>query len=198
MSDHPYTRALVDGFWNVTGKTLSPLVVAALPSKKFVSKFADVDVVVSFVDTLTAPEIVLLDAAVADDKSAFNALPEAKAAKIAAIQENTSALIAQGAQSGGLVYMATVESRFDVFAIYTIGVIGATPGFFPKKVTTVDGLVETEFANAAAYALFFGDMMDTYTHWKETGQVLRQSVNDAMTVAAVDAVVDSRTWPWVP
>lgn len=195
MSDHDYTRTRVDGYWDLLPANLTPAVQAALPGKAFTGQYDATAVKLLFVDQLSPAEITTLDATVAATKAAFSALPDAKAAKIALLRGNTDAFIAKGAVYNSQTYMSTDEGRFDVLGIFTVGVLAASPGFFPKKVSTTDGETETEFADATAFVPFFNQMMLTYSYWKESGQVLRQQVIDATTVAEVDAVVDNRTWP---
>lgn len=198
--DYNYVRAQVDGLWNLTPTNLNPAVMAALPGKQFISRFTAAVVVLAFVEDLTAGEIATLDTAVADAIAAFDALPLLKATKVQQIRDDTTAFLARGLESGGLIYASTERGQFEVLSIYTLGVLTdpAPAGFWPKKITTTDGKVETPFANAGVFLPFFNDMATGYAYWKESGQALRTEVNEATTKAEIDAVVDERTWPWTP
>lgn len=198
MSDHAYSRSLVSGFWNLAPANLNPAVKLTLPGKAFAGRFNGTAVLLAFTDALTAPEIALLDTTVANTAAAFDPLPLAKTAKVHLVRQHTEELIALGALFGGVTYMNTAEGRFDVLGIFTLGSIAATPGFFPKTVSSINGTVQTGFLDAAAFQPFFTAMLETYTHWKESGQALGATIDAAATVAAVDAVVDNRTWPFIP
>lgn len=195
---YEYTREKVDGAWNLTTESLKPAVEAAFPNNPSKVRCFDIDFEVLLEDEVDRST---LDTVVADAKEAFVSLPAVRAAKIAAIRAHTDGLIAQGAQFDGLTYMSTDQGRFDVLGIYAVGiqwnaeVPTATPGFWPKTVSTTDGEVETEFAGPTEFLPFFQAMLGTYDHWKSTSQVLRARVNAATTVAEVEAVNDDRTWP---
>ncbi len=189
---YPYTRVRVDGEWELTPENLGPAVIAAFPANPLRLQFADTAVDIVLENAVDEPTLA---GVVAATKAAFDPVPVVRARKIQEIRDNTAALIAQGAVYSALTYTITDPERTDILSMYTVGVVAAVGGFFPMKVTTTDGLVETSFADAAAFQLFFTQMMDTYVYWKETGQVLRQTAIDATTVAQIDAIDDTRTWP---
>jgi hypothetical protein len=205
---YDYARSETDGYWDLEAKPLLLAILTAFPAvdDATIVVLAGVDnndapdptnVVVRFADD-PVPDKPTLDAVVAAEIAAFDPLPPTKAAKIQLIRDNTDALISQGALYNAITYMSTSSGRFEVLSTYAIGVAGADATVFPVTFSSTDGETETEFANAGAFAPFFAMMRGTYRHWKDTSQVLRQEVLDAVSVAEVDAVVDNRTWPWVP
>lgn len=66
MSDHNYTRSLIDGLWTIDVPSFSKEIETALSGKAFTVRANHDDVIVSFADTLTAPEISTLDDIVSD------------------------------------------------------------------------------------------------------------------------------------
>ena len=200
--DHEYTRELADGYWDLTTANLVPAVQAAFPGKLASATFYLEVAVLRFSE---AVDQATLDALVVATKAAFSALPLAKAAAVQAIRDNTDGLIAQGAVYNDVVYMSTEEGRFDVLAQFATGVSVqadgswvSVAGAWPQDISSTDGTTEENFPDADAYQPFFLMMVGTYKHWKNSGQGLRMQINDATTIAEVKAVVDDRTWPWVP
>lgn len=195
MSENIYTRAQVDGVWDLNAKELNAQATAALTGVELVVRATGTQVTVVATPDLTAPQVTTLDGVVSSLQAAFDPLPTLKAAKVQAIRESTAAFIGQGAEWNGRVYMSTAQGRFDVLSIFAVGVTAATAGFFPASVSTTDGTYREEFADAAAFAPFFVVMWGTYKYWKDSGGALRDQVNAATTAAEVAAVTDSRTWP---
>jgi len=72
------------------------------------------------------------------------------------------------------------------------------PQFFPCRISSSDGDVQVDFADATEFGVFFGAMRRMYAYWNMTGQVLRSAVESAVSVAEVQAVVDTRVWPLMP
>jgi len=199
MAFPDYTRTKTSEGWDIDIAALAAAIKAVI-AKPFGIAADGVNIVVDDFGGWDAAEKTQCDTIVANQAAAFDPLEKLKLELVNQIRINTDAFLARGLMSGGLAYASTPEGRFDVMAIYTVGVVGTPPaGFWPKKVSTVDGSVQTEFADAAAFGPFFTDLSAGYTYWKESGQVIRNKIMAAPDEASARAAaVDTRTWPWTP
>jgi len=156
-----------------------------------------------FVDTLTGPEIALLDGEVTTLQSGFDPLPLLKADRIKKVITKTAELLAQGAVfdaddgNGDQTYAIMGEARFQictVYGLYAINHAGANT-FFPTTIPNIDGTLDIAYVDALAIEPLVDQVMATHLFFGDAGKALCVSINAAVSVAAVNAIADSRTWP---
>lgn len=135
---------------------------------------------------LTAPEKTDLDTALTDHKATCP-LAEAKAKKILAIDNKTAVLVATF-DHGGHTYDLDLDSQIG----WTNIGLNPTVLTYPFEIADAGG-TSRSFADADAIQAGYGSAVSRKESVSSAGRVLRDDVNAAVTVAAVDAIVDDRT-----
>ena len=190
MSTHNYTRSFVNGGWDVDITALSKAVEQALPGERFVLRVNDTAVELAFDADLQAGDASTLDAAVAGYKASFDALPEAKAAKIAAIDERTAELIANGFVYASKPFSLSLPAQSKMIGTHQIKDHPALA--YPLKWNTKDDDDAYELQDAAELDAFYLTGLATIRSYLDSGTALKDLVRAAATVADVNAVEDLR------
>lgn len=197
MSEHIFTRAEVEGFWNLTTRNVPVPARAAVPGVVLGFRATGTAFTVAATPDLDVAQEAALAAAVTGVESAFNPVPEAQAAKVQDIRDHTAELIAQGTvwAGDGQVYGSTQVEREYIHWIFLVIDSLAIEPVFPVRITSSDNRTIAQFDGALAFLPFFTAVAESYLFWGEGEGVLVTAVLAATTVAEVDAVVDNRTWP---
>lgn len=190
MSQHNYTRAIVDGYWGLRVHLLSHEVIAVLPGKSFTISANGTSVVLNFTETLTAGEITTLDTAVSDHQTAFDALSPVKATKIIDIDTRTAELIDLGFTYASKQFSLSIPAQSKMMGTHQVKDNPAL--VYPINWNTIDDLDSYSIVNSADLDGFYLTALGTVRAHLDSGTVVKDSVRAATTIAEVDAVVDTR------
>jgi len=188
MSEHTYTREIVDGAYNLDLGPLSDAVVVALPGKPFKGAASGKTVVLSFADQLTPAEVATLDAVVAAQKISYSGLDNARAAKFSDIDANTEQLILGGFAFKAQQFALTLEARTELVELATVK---ASVGY-PVTMNTIDNTGALALADELGLVAFVDSGIAQVRAWIDSGTQLKGQVRAATTIAEVDAVKDNR------
>ena len=119
-----------------------------------------------------------------------NIIDAVKAAKIGAIDSRTDVLISAGFTYASKVFSLSLASQSKMMGTHQIkDDVNLT---YPLKWNTIDDLDAHELANAAALDGFYLTGVGTMRTHVDGGTTLKDSVRAAATVAAVNAITDTR------
>jgi hypothetical protein len=200
MSQHVYARELVGGLWNFPNpnrfdascEVVSPAkeIAAALPGKQFTLRCSGSVVTLDFATTLSAPEVATLEQAIVDHKTGTNELEVARAKKVAAIDARTDELISLGFTYASKQFSLTLTAQAKMMGTHQVKDNPAL--VYPINWNTIDDADVYAIQNAADLAGFYLTGLGTVRARLDSGTALKDQVRAAATVAAVDAIVDSR------
>lgn len=120
-----------------------------------------------------------------------NYLAECKTEKCAEIKARTKELASQG--------FVFADKTFSLDDDAVDRVVGTQPGrdnvafTYPLRWNTLDDMDVLDIANANTLHAFYLTALDTYRAHVDAATVLKDQIRAATTIAAVDAVVDSRS-----
>jgi len=134
---------------------------------------------------VSAPSQIAVDAVVADFTGGLNC---AKIEKRVAIDKRTKELILLGFTHLGIVFSSSQAAQ-DTIEGYHRSIAALT---FPIWHHAKDDTQSVELSNAADVNAMHDDLIVHIAGHRNSGGVLKNSVNSATTEAAVDAVVDTR------
>lgn len=135
------------------------------------------------VEAMTMAERALIDAP---------KFAEASAAKRAAIDENTRAVIGKGFQHAGKVFSLSREAQIYFSNMYVARDILTVMRAFPLTVNTRDDLDTHDVADAVEATVMYTTAVGTVKAALGSGTDLKQLVRAATTQAELDAIVDAR------
>jgi len=191
MSVHNYSRALDGGHWDTDIKLLAKEIETALPGKSFVARANGLNIVLDFNDALTGPETTTLDGTVSSHQAAGQALERAKSLKITSIDLRTRELIDEGFEfppTSGDLYSLSTKGQLTLLGLDAARADLTYPVEYNKKDDKGKGIIPD---NVTAHNFFLSAVATARAHL-DSGTALKDQVRAASTVAAVDAVVDSR------
>lgn len=177
---------------DIDGPVLNAAILAdaGITTNLISTSFDGIDTVsILFDSQISAGEKTALDAIVA-----AHALTATKKAKFAAIDDRTRELIAEGFTHLGKVFSQSTNAQL---ACGTMGaMIGNSllvePDDFPIVLNTIDDLDTISLPDIAAAKAFFDSMGTSSRLHIASGTSLKDDVRAAGTVAAVQAITDSR------
>ena len=190
MSVHQYTRSLVEGQWDCSPRSLSPHVASSFPGKAFWVRASGANVSIAFSDDLTPGEVTTLDGVVSSCIAAFSPLPVVKQAKIACIDARTDELIAEGFVYQGKQFSLSLPSQAKMMGTHQVR--NDSQLVYPIKWNNIDDTDYYNIQNPADLDGFYFTGLGTVRAHLDSGSDLKDLVNQATTVAEVEAVVDPR------
>ncbi len=113
-----------------------------------------------------------------------------KAEKCAAIDAKTDELIAQGFVYSDKTFSLSANAQKRIMGIHQVRDDASLS--YPVKWNTIDDADALELADSAAVHSFYLTALGTYRGHVDGGTSLKDQVRAASTVAAVDAITDSR------
>ncbi|MHA2067514.1 MAG: DUF4376 domain-containing protein [Candidatus Thorarchaeota archaeon] len=190
MSDDIYTREKFDGFWNIDPRTLPKEVETALPGKAFIMRINDAEVKFSFVDTLITTEITALSNTVTTHKAGFDALKCAKHNRIKEIDKHTDELISAGFIHQGYTFSLSMESQAKLIGTHQIKDDPMLA--YPLRWGDMNDENFIDILDSTELHVFYLTAVGAVRTYLDSGTALKDQVNAATTVAAVNAIVDNR------
>lgn len=187
--DYTYTRANIDGIWNVDTATLAAAIDAALPGIPYTQDLDNVDVVVSFVPPLSAAQEALLDGAVATLIASFDPLPALKSRKMQNIDTRTEEIVSEGFVYSGATYSLSYRAHLNIFTLLQLHNAGALA--LPVQVSNADNTIVTSITSANIDA-FLQAGLAAHRSAEASAIPIKIAVLAATTVAQLAAVVDNR------
>lgn len=131
--------------------------------------------------TFTVGEEAIIDGLVPAAQLAYS-----KTVKLSEVTIKTKALIAAGFTYSGDIYPLVLDSRSNYIGIQVFGA-------FPYKIQNQHKTDVLSVADQAAYDLFVAAGMVRYRYIKDGESDLIVSIRDALDIAAVEAITDTRT-----
>lgn len=193
MSTHNYNRTLTGSTWSIDVKTLAKEVQTAFPAKSFAARAEGTVVTIAFVDDLSAPEIVSLDAVVAGHEGSSHTVDKAKQHKIGEIDTKTSELIGLGFEfppASGIMFSLSANGQKTIMAME---LAKDDPSFgYPIKYNSKKDDAVASIGDAVTAHDFFLIALGTVRAHLDSGTALKDAVRAAATVAEVEAIVDPR------
>lgn len=117
-------------------------------------------------------------------------LSDVKAAKCAAIDARTSELIAQGFTYDSKTFSLSIEAQAKMAGVQQVKDNVAVT--YPIVWNNIDDTDTVSLADAAALEAFYLAGVGAYRTHADSGTALKDQVRAASTVAAVEAITDSR------
>ncbi len=130
--------------------------------------------------TFTTPQEVVIDGFVTEAKIDY-----ARGSKLADVVRQTNLLINLGFSHTSKQFPLVLDSRSNYIGIQVFG-------GYPYKIQNINQTDVLAIADQTAYTLFTTDGMSRYTYIKSGESDLIELIRDAVDIAAVNAIIDSR------
>lgn len=194
MSDHTYSRAKLNGEWDVS-TSIAAEVEAVLPGKTFRLAMATTQVTFAFDAALGPGEVSTLDQVVTDHKAAAGAraLAVVKHSKSNEIDARTAQLIEVGFEfppSSGKIFSLSKEFQLMLTGLNQERT--APEVTYPVDWNTKDDSDKLSLVDADMVRSFYMTAVGTVRAHRDSGTALKDQVRAATTIAEVEAVEDTR------